>query len=215
MRTLFIICLVLASAAAPAATDVEEKVEVSSESRLSLDLPFADEIRLETWNRKEVAVHAAVNINDGEQDDLFELKSRKTSNTIYIEMDADRWEDFSWNGMCNCKQTKIMYRVYFPASMAINAKTISGDFVLDYYSQQGRFKTVSGDIDLTIPANHGVDFRVKTVSGEVYSDLDIEYPEGRDGLNQFVGINVHGQAYGGGPLVNMQTVSGDIFLRKQ
>jgi len=215
MKLLIVICLGLYSVTAPAETNVEEKIGVAGETRLALDLPFADEIRFETWDRNEVLVQVAVTISDGEEDEIFELTSRKSSDTIYVEMNKDRWQDFSWNGMCHCQETRIQFRVYFPGSMKIDAKTISGGYTLDYYGQPLRLKTISGDIDLNVTADHGVDFKATTISGEVYSDLDVDYPEGRDGLKQMVGINVRGRVFGGGPAVAMETISGDIYLRKK
>ena len=215
MQLLIIMCLGLFAVTAPAQTTVEEKIDVAGETRLALDFPFADEIRFETWDRNEVLVRAAVTINDGEEDEIFELESRKSSDTIYVEMNKDRWQDFSWDGMCHCQETRIHFQVYLPGSMTITAETISGGYLLDYYGRPGTFKTISGDIDLNVPADNGVDFKVKTISGEIYSDLDVDYPHGKDGLNQLVGINVRGRVFGGGPIVNLETISGDIYLRKK
>lgn len=205
----------LISLCCQAQTGVEKNIKVTGQSRLVLDLPFADEIGLSAWDRDEVQVKAAVMINDGEEDDIFALKSHKSSYTIYIAMDRDRWHDFTWNGLCQCKQTKISYRVYFPRAMQIDAKTVSGSYLLDYFDRPLALKTISGDIDMSIAADRGVDFRAKTVSGEVYSDLDITYPAGRKGLRQPAGMNVHGRAFGGGPMVNLKTISGNIYLRRK
>ena len=215
MKLIMIICLGLFSVTASAETNVEEKIGVTGETRLALDLPFADEIRFETWDRNEVLVQAAVTINNGKEDEIFELESRKSSDTIYVGMNKEQWQDYSWDGMCQCQETRIHFRVYFPGTMKIDAKTISGGYTLDYYGQPLRLKTISGDIDLNVTADHGVDFKATTISGEVYSDLDVDYPEGRDGLKQMVGINVRGRVFGGGPAVAMETISGDIYLRKK
>lgn len=214
-KPLMITVLALAGLCCQAQTHVEKNIDVTGQSRLVLDLPFADEIGLSAWDEDKVQVQAAVTINDGEEDGIFALNSHTSSNTIYIAMDRDRWQDFSWQGMCNCKQTKISYQVYFPKTLQIDAKTISGSYSLDYYDRPLQLKSISGDIDLNVPAGHGVDFRVKTVSGEVYSDLDIDYPDGKDGLKQLVGINVHGRAFGGGPTLTMKTISGNIYLRNE
>lgn len=216
MKTALItIFLSLVSIGCLAQTQVNKMIDVTGQSQLVLDLPFADEIRLSTWNKHKVEVQAAVTINDGKDDKLFALKSHKSSHTISVAMDKDKWKKYSWQDMRHCQQVKITYRVYLPDSMQVSARTIDGSYLLDYYNQPLELKTVSGDIDMSVPAGHGVDFRAKTVSGEVYSNLDIEYPDGKDGLQQLVGINVHGRAFGGGPAVVMKTVSGSVYLRNK
>ena len=216
MKTaLLTVLLSLVSLCCPAQTQVEKIIDVTDQSRLALDLPFADEIRISTWDRHKVQVQAAVTINDGEEDNIFALNTQKSSHTISVEMDKDKWKDISWQGMCQCKSTKISYRVYLPDSMQVTARTISGSYLLDYYGRPLELKTVSGDIDMSVPSGRGVDFEVKTVSGEVYSDLTIEYPDGKDGLKQLVGINVHGRAFGGGPFADIKTISGNVYLRNK
>lgn len=216
MKTALItIFLSLVSIGCLAQTRVEKTIDVTGQSQLALDLPFADEIRLSTWDKHKVEVQAAVTINEGKDDNLFALKSHKSSRTISVEMDKDKWESFSWQDIHHCQQVKITYQVHLPDSMRVTARTIDGSYLLDYYNQPLELKTVSGDIDMSVPAGRGVDFRAKTVSGEVYSNLDIVYPDGKDGLQQLVGINIHGRTFNGGPAVIMKTVSGNVYLRNK
>jgi hypothetical protein len=65
-----------------------------------------------------------------------------------------------------------------------------------------------------VPDKNGLDFRAKTISGGVYSDIDIEFPYGKDGLRQMVGQNVHGRIAGGSVESKLETISGSIYLRK-
>ena len=215
MKPLATVCLMLIAVSAGAATNVEERISVTGESRLALEFPFADDIKFTAWDRNEVLVQAAVTINEGRNDHIFKLESRKSSDTIYIDMVKNGWVAVEWGCRRDCRESEIHYRVYHPATMHIDAETISGDYDLDYYGRPGEFKTISGDIDLSIPGDQGVDFSVSTISGEVYSDLDIEYPQGKAGLNQVVGAHVLGRVRGGGPAVNLETISGNIYLRKK
>ena len=214
MGKILILCVVMAAGTVQGQTRVTEKVDVQGQSRVSLDIPFADEINLKSWDEDQVLVEADVEINGGLDDDIFRLESRTSRNTIHVKMDKDGWQEIFRNCWGNCLDSKIKLVVYYPKSMTVDAQTINGDYKLDYYGQPARLKTISGDIDLTVPDKRGVDFRARTISGEVYSDMDINYPNGTKGLNQFVGVNVKGRIYGGGPEMTMETISGDIFLRK-
>lgn len=75
--------------------------------------------------------------------------------------------------------------------------------------------STSGDIDITLPGTTKGDFQMKTVSGEVYTDLDFEF-EG-DKKPSFFGAGTSAEAAlnGGGVQVNLKSISGDIFIRKQ
>lgn len=198
-----------------AQTEVKKNMPFEGQTKLRLNFPFANDIVLKTWDKNEVQVVAIVSINNGEDDDIFALKSSSNSSSIRVEMDMEFWvEQTKDKRKRNCWNSDIQYTVYFPSELSIEAETISGNYSLDYYGKESHFKTISGDIDVTVNDNLGFDFEVKTISGEVYTDLDISYPNGKRGLRQVVGIDVKGQVNDGGEPLDMETISGNIFLRK-
>ncbi|MEP0985829.1 hypothetical protein [Ekhidna sp.] len=197
---------------------VTESVTVTGQERLDLEFAFADEIVFKTWEKNEVLVEVMVEINNGEDNDIFTLSSNKSNSTIYIEMDEDMWKKLSkqengkWN---NCSyQSNIYYTVYLPANLNVRSNTISGDYAFEFYGAEMELKTISGAIDVTVPEKKGMDFKAKTISGEIYSDIEIKYPYGRDGLKQIVGQDIRGRVSDGGAESTFETISGDIFLRK-
>ena len=197
---------------------VSESVTLTGHERLDLEFTFADEIAFQIWDKKEVLVEVTVDINDGEHNDIFSLNSEKTASTIYIEMDKDMWKKIekdkkgNWNN-CSYNST-INYAVYLPKELEVEANTISGDYEFEYFNQPMRLKTISGAIDMTVPNAMGLDFKAKTITGEVYSDIDIAYPEGKEGLRQIVGQNFKGRINNGGQRLEFETISGNIYLRK-
>ncbi len=217
MRFLGIVLCAIALGAIAQSKTVTETVSVSGQERLDLEFTFADDIIFKTWDKKEVKVEVQVNIQDGEYNDIFTLESETTANTIYIEMDKDMWEKVekdengNWN---NCWRSEINYTVYAPKNLEVKASTISGNYLLTYTGAPMRLKTISGEIDLTVPTSAGMDFRAKTISGEVYTDIEIEFPYGKDGLRQIVGQNVRGRIGKGGEESAFETISGNIYLRK-
>ena len=76
-KILFILCsaVVLHGWAQPKI--VRESVAVSGQDRLDLEFTFADEITFQTWDKQEVLVEVSVEINDGEDNDIFSLISEK------------------------------------------------------------------------------------------------------------------------------------------
>ncbi|WP_436514490.1 hypothetical protein [Ekhidna sp. To15] len=197
---------------------VTATVPVSGQEMLDLEFAFADDITFKTWDKNEVYVEVMVEINDGENNDIFTLNTSKSSSAIYVEMDEDMWkkiskkEDGKWK---NCSYTStINYTVYLPKKLSVRSNTISGDYEFEYYGTEMNLKTISGVIDVTIPQQLGMDFKAKTISGEVYSDIEISYPYGKEGLRQIVGQDVRGRVSNGGEQSNFETISGNIYLRK-
>lgn len=197
---------------------VTESVTVTGQEMLDLEFAFADEIVFKTWEKDEVLVEVMVEINNGEDNDIFTLSSNKSNSTIYIEMDEDMWKKLSKeeNGKWkNCSyQSSIFYTVYLPAKLSVRSNTISGDYSFEYFGTKMKLKTISGAIDVTIPEKKGLDFKAKTISGDIYSNIEIKYPYGKEGLKQIVGQDIRGRVSEGGAESTFETISGDIFLRK-
>lgn len=198
---------------------VTETVAVTGQSVLDLEFSFADDITFKTWDKNEVYVEVEVEINNGEDNDIFTLESDKSATTIYVEMDKDMWKKISknekgnWN---NCSFTSnIYYTVYLPKNMQVKSNTISGNYLFEYFGTPMKLKTISGEIDITVPEKSEFDFRAKTISGEVYSNVELAYPEGKDGLRQIVGQNFKARINKGGEESHFETISGNIYLRKE
>ncbi len=219
MRVLVLILCVVALGAAAQSKKVTESVAVSGQTVLDLEFTFADDIVLKTWDKKEVLVEVDVLINEGEHNDIFSLATSSLGETIRIAMDKDMWKQIekNWKGKgdcCNCFNSTINYTVYAPKGMEIKANTINGNYLITYAGSPMTLKSISGEIDMTVPAQAGLDFQAKTISGEVFTDITIEFPYGKDGLRQVVGQNVKGRISGGGKESSFETISGNIYLRK-
>ncbi len=210
---IYILCFVSLNTLAQS-KKVTESVKVASEKELSLEFPFANKIKFETWDKQEVLVEVDVEINKGKNNDMFALKSSKRGTSIHIEMDEDVWDEVQKDSDCNNWNTKIDYVVYLPKNMELTAKTISGNFEFTYFDSPVSLNTISGEIDMTVKQQQSMDFSAKTLTGEIYTDLDIKFPEGKEGLRQIVGQKIKGRISKGGKRSEFETISGHIYLRK-
>lgn len=102
------------------------------------------------------------------------------------------------------------------------ASSISGDITADFRNlRQGKptsISLVSGNIDITMPADSKADFKLQSISGEIYTDLDIVNHKERENSNMRQiggGYTIKGTNNGGGTEMILNTVSGDIYLRKK
>lgn len=209
---------------------VEKTENVGNNQEISVDFKFANDIRVEQWNKNEVLVKAQVTIDDGEGDSYFSLKSDRSSNQVKIYSDFGGYfkkksRENSWGN--NNNTTEIDYVVYVPNNATIRLKSISGSVEADsfkgsmstdlisgnvtikQYQGEMTLKTVSGDLDVTMNKAR-VDAR--TVTGTIYSDLDIDQSGRSD--RSHGGNKVIGKVNNGDVLLVLKTVSGNIYMRK-
>lgn len=102
------------------------------------------------------------------------------------------------------------------------ASSTSGNVDIEFSSLNQATPTsislVSGYIDVTLPADSRADFILGSISGEIYTDLELEMSGDSEGGNmQRIGgaRNVEAAMNGGGVEVGLKSISGDIFLRSK
>lgn len=98
----------------------------------------------------------------------------------------------------------------------ISVSAISGNIVAVFKEVNTKepisFNSISGEVDITLPPKVAANLVLKSISGVVYSDF--EFPEGDKNTNQIVGTKIENPMNGGGTSINLSTVSGNIYLRK-
>ncbi|CAN5746181.1 hypothetical protein BH24BAC1_BH24BAC1_03980 [soil metagenome] len=74
---------------------------------------------------------------------------------------------------------------------------------------------ISGFIDVAMPANAKANLKLKSITGEIYTDFDLGLKKGPNDLQRIGGgHNVEGSTNGGGVEINLKTISSDIYVRK-
>lgn len=94
-----------------------------------------------------------------------------------------------------------------------SASTVTGNVYARVGSldarEGGEFKTVTGDVEVSLPPNVNADVNAATVSGDVTTDFPLTI-QGR-----FASRRMHGRIGAGGPTLDLSTVTGEIKLRKR
>lgn len=225
-----ILLCVLIPLAGFAQRNVEKTEGVSVNDKIELDFQFASDIKVLQWDKKEVQIQATVNINDGDGNDAFSLQSERFAGVVKIRSDfgdyfKNQWKD---KNSTNCNTTtNIDYVVYVPKGANLKVKSISGSLYADTFSGTLETDLISGDVELkkylgtmhlkTISGDLDVTMKkakidAKTLTGTIYSDLDIATENSK---NRSHGHNrVRGTVNSGGDLVELETISGNIYMRK-
>lgn len=106
--------------------------------------------------------------------------------------------------------------------------TVNGDIKAQFNATSKEKKmmmtTFNGDVDLTLPKNTAADLKMKTFSGEIFTDFDMQLKKSTPEVNReskkktyHVKIEnwVMGAINGGGPEMVLTSHSGDIIVRSE
>lgn len=203
----------------------EKSSPVTNNDDISLDFQFAKEIKVTTWDKNEVYVKAIVNINDNADNDRFSLNLDKRSTGIKIKSDIEGLDDLHRHKrivkeddgkttIYNCSVDMGLYfEVKVPKNNKLEIKTISGD--IDIKGVLGRMdiNTISGFIDLSLPPDYNADLELSTITGGMYSDFDFN-DEKNNGYHHYGKNELSKRLNNGGTRIFLETISGDIYLRK-
>ena len=120
----------------------------------------------------------------------------------------------------------VNYVIYVPKNMKLKVKSISGSVSTENYagilkldlisgnitvkkhSKDMHLKTISGDIDIYVA---DAKLEAKTLTGGVYSDLDIDFNKNK---KRGYGSKIITTINKGTAFLKLNTISGDIYLRK-
>ncbi len=72
--------------------------------------------------------------------------------------------------------------------------------------------SISGEIDVTVPAKAGVNIEMETISGAIYSDFDFQSNDKK--MKRIGGNAIQSELNGGGVNFKITNISGNIYFRK-
>ncbi len=211
---------------------IEKHLPFTAGQSVDLNLRFANDIKVQYWDKAEVYVKISVEINSGKLNDALTVDSKSTSGTISLKTDFD--EGMTSNGRVeDCPEAKkenrsswsrngrqyyicstINYEVYLPKKAETNLETINGNIWISSINSNLTAKTISGFVEVNWPKGKGGNIGMKTITGEVYSDLDIAFTNKRQ-KNPIVGYLLEGKVYGGGPEVRFESISNNVYIRNK
>ena len=209
---------------------VERSFTVSQDEPLELDLDFGNTITVNAWDKNRVEFVAVIEINSGRLNDALELDF-KQDNGLRIASDynedklkagrrfdcPDSYSRNSWNSdnddhyvVCS----NISYELRVPRDVDLDVESISADINLVGLAGPIRAKSISGYVDLSWSSGKPADIDIKTVSGEAFTNLDDLHFDNKKPHIPIVGYKLKGRIGSGGPAVSLESVSGNVYLRK-
>lgn len=209
---------------------VEKTLSAESGNQVKLNLQFGENIVIKGWDKEEVSFRAVVEVNSGKLNDAFIANYVEDNQGVRIKTDFDKeklkkgrrsdcpdskYSSYSWNDGKEFVCSKIQFEVYVPRNSELELETISADIELFDLDGPIDAQSISGFVDLSWPEMNGADISMGTVSGEAYSNLDnLNFSNKQEAL-PLVGYELRGAIGSGGPRVRLESVSGDVYLRKR
>ena len=229
------------------ARKVDKSFDFDNSKELYLYLKFAKSIKVKTWNQNKIQVKVSVDINGGKDNekyslngeklsDRFEIRSRikdfskitKTlvvfngnNDTYFAYGNSTSWNDEDGHYYMNGSflLSSINYEISIPANTKnLRIKTISGNIEMDYPKDcELKVRSVSGFIDVSLPANQKANIETKSYTGDVFSDLPVKSKAFGDKSYRRIGgrARIKGTLNGGGVRIYLKTHKGNIYLRKK
>ena len=191
---------------------VEKHMAFTQQQSIKLDIQIADSIRIITWNKNEVYAKASVDINDNKNNDVYMTEFDDQGNTVEVKAKFDDTKKVGYNDSCHCccnYKSKIYWDIYIPEQSGFSVETIDGNIIIEGNTKAVKAHSISGFIDLSFAASRKADLKMSTISGTIYTNLAMNNSSERDRGN-----SVNAEYNGGGEDVDLETISGDIFLRK-
>ncbi len=210
---------------ADAQKTVEVNKDLSAYSQVKLDFQFADSIQVKSWDKNQLYVKAVVSINGGKNNDNFSFNIKPKENLMVVESKIKDLDKMSKSRKVQDVETgeifetdchvslDLYYEVYVPATMNLSLETINGNISCSGLTGRQKLHTISGDIDYFCPKNRKTDLELSTISGGMYSNLDLK-SDMDDDYHHFGMHNFSYKLNGGGLKTELETISGDIYLRK-
>lgn len=215
---------------------ITETYKLPESGRVSMNLKFADSIRVSSWDKDEIQIKAIILINNGKLNKAFTMKVDKSGGELgivtdfdkelmkqgkiqdcddYISQDGNHYttkKGINWiDGNTVCSD--IYFEIKVPNKADFRLETISGNIEIQGFAGKLFAKTISGFVDLTWKAGKGADLEMKTITGDVFSNFEVALENKKK--SSPVGYELKGKLNGGGIPIHLESISGDVYLRKE
>ena len=191
---------------------IEKHINLSSSGSVNLNIQIADSITIRTWNKKETYVRATINLNDNKYNDDYQWDFDESGGNLNLKAKIQSLNRNSNNRDYNGK-TEINCVVYIPENTKLAVETINGNVTISGQTKEIKAKSISGFVDLSVSPQQAAEVKLNTITGTIYSDLDLG---AKDNNMKRVGGNVINSRINGGGTnsIHLETISGDIFFHK-
>ena len=214
---------------------IEKNIDYTNQC-IELDVKFASNIEVKTWNKSIIYFKAEINTKDDKHQNLFKLDIDKNTNNIYIVSEAEpvfkafqkEWNTKNPNKKKRYYNTGDIYEfnyvIYIPKNAKFKVSSINGDlkseiiegeFTADLINGDIEIAKYSGDLDLQT-INGEIDLKMihanlvaETIHGDIYADEKLKF----NSSSRHVGQKIKGRIGNATNRLRLNTINGNMYLR--
>lgn len=242
MKINFILALQLLSIGLAAQTIVSKSVPVRADQTIVMKFDYPELIKLSTWDKNEISIQANVDINNGGNDEAFELlidnegsgvsienKIRDIKNLPQMITVMDGAEKIIFKSKEEYKKFKaengsafdrvswgvdinVIIEIKVPKGIKTTITSIYGMVEVNNFEGPIAVEAQYGGVDVALNEKEIGELSAETSYGQIYSNLDA----------RFTGKNLQEKDFytfvsarlGSGPRYDFESKYGNVYLRK-
>ena len=214
---------------------IEKNIDYNNQF-IEVDVKFARNIEVKTWDKPTVYFKAHIYTEDERFQDLYKLNIDESTSNIYITSKAEpvykayRKDCLKKNPSRkrNCYNTgdlcEFNYVIYIPKNAkfkissingSLKSEIIEGEFTADLINGDIEIANYSGDLDLQT-INGEIDLKMinanlvaETIHGDIYADEKLKF----NSSNRHVGQKIKGSIGNATNRLRLNTINGNMYLR--
>ncbi len=214
---------------------IEKNIAYKNQS-IYLDVKFASEIEVKTWDKSTLYFKADIYTKEGKYLDLYKVDINEGNSSIEIASDTETilkrfWEDrkkmspnkkkYYYNSE---EWFEFKYVLYVPKNTRFKVSSINGDLISELiegdftadlingdidikkYAGQLDLKTINGEIDIKMI---DADLVAETIHGDIFADEKLKFTSS----DRYVGQKIAGRTANGKNRLRLNTINGNMYLR--
>ncbi len=240
--TILILVIELCTFSLLAQTTVSRSAPVRNGQGISMKFDYPELIKVSTWEKNEVSVQAVVSINNGENDDAFELLMENSGNNVIVENRIADIKNLPQMITVRNGAERVMFRskeeykkykaengpsfdrvswgvdmditieVKVPIGIETNISSTYGMVEVIRFDGPIKVEAQYGGVDVALNEKRVGQLSAETNYGQIYSNLDVRF-DGNN-LQEKDFYTFVSAKPGAGPRYNFESKYGNVYLRK-
>ncbi|MDX1943597.1 MAG: hypothetical protein SFU99_23725 [Saprospiraceae bacterium] len=216
---IYIFLMIASTSFAQINKDSESTWKLPSSKKVTMDLPFARNIVVKTWDRQEVLLKTAIKADNEEVASIHQMNVTESADALHIKTDYKKQSGRKYNNFCSCDSERsnwncvcieIKHEIFLPKNAILSMETINGSIEIKGFESQMHIESINGFVDITFSPSAKADLDFSTINGEIYTDFNIN----NVGKMSKYSKEVRSQLNGGGAELELETINGNIYFRK-
>lgn len=237
----FVVVLIL-TLSASAQTQVNKSIAVQSGQKISLKFDHPEMVRISTWDKSEISIQGTVSINNGENDNAFELQTNTAGNTVTVQNiirdlkklpqritvvrdgkkmvfhDKEALKKYqnehgkSFESQSWGVEMEIILEIKVPRNVETTIESTYGMVEVKDFSGPLTATSTYGGVDAAVKEKMMGELIAETNYGQIYSNLDVKFT-GENSKEENFHTYVTAKP-GTGPRYSFESKYGNVYLRK-